>query len=466
MRAMSETAGEGRARAANADPTKELAGNKNADAPSKSQSNGTAGAYYDTAHKEFVIRLIDGSYQARTEKQFRRWLRHNGIIDPCAEGEKPSQKIEAFLEDIMEHHHVDYVGRIAGFQPGFHQFNGRSLLVNQGYELIKPAPSGDPEIIVKIIEGVLGIEQAQVFYCWLKLAYEALARAVLRLGQVVVFAGPRNCGKSCIQNFIITPVLGGRSEKAFLAMSGKTPFNDNLFVAEHLFIEDDSSSGDIRTRRAFGVEMKKIAANESNECHPKGRPMISLPGLRRLSISVNEEPENLALLPPMDDSLGDKVILFKAREYQMPMPTETDEQKDAFRRMISQQLPSFVKFLLEWKIPKHLREERRYGVATYQNPELLRALGLLAPETQLLNIIDEVFWKTEVTRSGRSNELESSLRQEASSEALGRINRLLSHANSFGTYLGRLSKSHPERVNKHESMGYTIFKLHAPPKTP
>jgi hypothetical protein len=40
MRATSETAGKGRVPAANEDPTKELAGSKNAEAPSKSQSDG------------------------------------------------------------------------------------------------------------------------------------------------------------------------------------------------------------------------------------------------------------------------------------------------------------------------------------------------------------------------------------------------------------------------------------------
>ena len=43
----------------------------------------------------------------------------------------------------------------------------------------------------------------------------------------------------------------------------------------------------------------------------------------RMSISCNEEPENLMILTPMDDSLADKMIILKAYRNPMPMPQST-----------------------------------------------------------------------------------------------------------------------------------------------
>jgi hypothetical protein len=33
----------------------------------------------------------------------------------------------------------------------------------------------------------------------------------------------------------------------------------------------------------------------------------------RLSITLNDEPENLLILPPLDESLGDKIMLLRAQ---------------------------------------------------------------------------------------------------------------------------------------------------------
>ena len=47
-------------------------------------------------------------------------------------------------------------------------------------------------------------------------------------------------------------------------------------------------------------------------------------------MSVNDEPENLMVLPPIDDSIEDKLIILRASKSPMPMPTATLEQRKAF----------------------------------------------------------------------------------------------------------------------------------------
>ena len=52
-----------------------------------------------------------------------------------------------------------------------------------------------------------------LLFGWLKIAHESLRTGKLRVGQALAFAGPRECGKSLLQNHIITPIVGGRSAK-------------------------------------------------------------------------------------------------------------------------------------------------------------------------------------------------------------------------------------------------------------
>ena len=109
-------------------------------------------------------------------------------------------------------------------------------------------------------------------------------------------------------------MLGGRAAKPTEYMSGRTPFNADLFAAEHLMIEDEYGSTDLRTRREFGARIKDITVNDVQSCHAKNRwQAISLRPFWRLSISLNDEPENLMVLPPVDESLSDKLMLLDRR---------------------------------------------------------------------------------------------------------------------------------------------------------
>lgn len=123
-------------------------------------------------------------------------------------------------------------------------------------------------------------------------------------------------------------------------MSGQTTFNADLFGAEHLMIEDEHASTDIKARRNLGSHIKALTVNETQQCHQKNCTPIILTPLWRLTISVNDEPENLMVLPPIDDSLEDKLMILRAVKQAMPMPTATNQQSQAFWSQLVQELPA------------------------------------------------------------------------------------------------------------------------------
>src|SRR5260370_42298105 len=111
------------------------------------------------------------------------------------------------------------------------------------------------------------------------------------------------------------------------------------------------------------------------------------------------------LLPPMadseQDSLGDKIILLRTRKPEMPMPSENLDEREAFWNKLKSELPAFLSFLTNWSVPEQLRHSR-YGIKTWQHPQLLAALDALAPETRLLVLIDEVLFTPQTVGAGRS----------------------------------------------------------------
>jgi hypothetical protein len=292
---------------------------------------------------------------------------------------------------------------------------------------------------------MLGPDQEFFIFGWLKVAYESLRTGKPRVGQALALAGPVESGKSLLQNHIITPILGGRSAKSHRYMSGATPFNGDLFGSEHLIIEDDEASTDIRARRNFGTKIKEITANIFNSCHAKHRQAINLPPLWRLSISVNDEQEDLQILPPIDESLQDKIIILKAAHHAMPMPTASGEDRESFIAALRAELPAFIDFLQTWEIPKQLVSQR-YGITHFQHPEILEALATLAPETKLLGLIDDELFGSALPAiwEGSASDLERKLKSEAS-QVSHEARQLFSFPAACGTYLGRLAKKYPKR---------------------
>ena len=103
----------------------------------------------------------------------------------------------------------------------------------------------------------------------------------------------------------------------------------------------------------------------------------------------------MLILPPLDDSLADKLIIFKIEHRAVPAEIDTQslEGRKAFRQRLSAELPAYVYFLLnEWKIEPEFVSQR-YGVTHFHHQDILVQLGELAPETRLLRLIDAEIFK-------------------------------------------------------------------------
>ncbi|MFA5322059.1 MAG: CHC2 zinc finger domain-containing protein [Smithella sp.] len=393
-----------------------------------------ADIYYDNGKKEFLRKNDRGDYQSLTEAQLKQQLAYMGFQPVKFKGETVSE-INKILIDIRNKNDVNYAGSLAGWKKGLFEINSSRILITEAPRLIEPADI-DYSVILSFISQLFDDpEEGQLpyFLGWMKVAYDSLKTENFRPGQMVALAGPHNCGKSFLQQ-MITEILGGRAAKPYSFLIGKTDFNADLFSAEHLCIEDEVASTDIRARRAFGSSIKQLTACDTQRLHAKGRQAMTLSPFWRCTISLNDEPENLMVLPPMDESIADKIMLFKVSRVKMPMPTATNTDRSKLWHTIKAQIPGFLNFLINWTIPDNLISER-YGIAHYHHPDLIGELENLSPEFQLLKIINH---EIEDLWTGSAEDLERKLTTQGDHQMESR--RLLNWQNSCGTYLGRLSK--------------------------
>ncbi len=374
-------------------------------------------------------------------------------------GDEAISPAEMKLIEIQHECDVAYAGPLAGHFKGLHEICGKSVLVTESPKLIEPVRGKWPTV-AKLLKNLLynaEADQRPYFIGWLKVALESVRSGGWRPGQALVLAGPHACGKSLLQK-LITEALGGRVGKPYRYMTGGSEFNGELFGAEHLTIEDELSSRYANARRAFGGSIKQFTVNEVQSLHAKGRQALSMAPLWRLSISVNDEPENLLILPPLDDSIADKIHLLKCNRKQMPMPTATPADRKTFWQTLLAEMPAFLYDVENRPIPRELQCDR-FGVKTYHHPAISGAIDELAPEMQLLQLLDTRFDAANggaghYPQTGSAAELEDALKSDSRTQTDAK--KLLAYNNAMGTLLGRLAKKQPTRVPKPRRSGGTV----------
>lgn len=428
--------------------------------------------FFDPHRSHYLVPDSRQNWIPLNEPSVRRVLENEGV---CTEKPKDGglSEMQQILLHIQTARNVDYSGPLAGHRKGLHHLQGRHVLVTDEAKLITPH-AGQYPLIQSFMRGLLDDpqhDQCSHFFGWLNTALETLYAGGIRPGQCLALAGPKDCGKSLLQT-LITEMLGGRAASPYRYMSGQTTFNSELFGAEHLVIEDEIPTTDIRSRRALGAQIKSMTVNVQQSCHAKNRIAVPLRPFWRISISVNDEPEFMMILPPLDESLADKIILLKCAKKPMAMPTCTLEQREAFWKALVAELPAFLYWLLnEWEIPQALRSER-FGIAHFHHPQLVQALDALAPEIRLLDLIDLTLFGEESLEcldgedwEGTAMELERRLvgsRSDCAYEA----RRLFTYNSACGVYLGRLRDKHPDRFSERVVHGARIWTIKSPSRPP
>lgn len=410
--------------------------------------------YYSLATKEYLLEADGGTWIPVNENSVKRHLKALGH----RHGKEQSAAVtpmEQALNLIQTKHCVTYAAPLAGYDAGFYHINGQKILVTTSPHLIEPVV-GEFPVLAELLERMFVTEakdQRPYLYGWLKVYLEALRAKEWRPGQVLAMCGPVECGKSLLQR-LFTVLFGGRAGKPHQFMNGGTAFNEDLFEAEHLMIEDDQEATQHAQRKVFGSYVKAFAVNRDHRCHGKKKKGLILMPRWRVTISVNDEPQRLLVLPPVDQDTEDKIMLLKVNQTIMPMPQDTNEQRDFFWKTLVDELPAFVHFLLNWEIQKELRSAR-FGVRHYHHPDILGAVDELSNEFRMLNLIDEAISFTRGEPwTGTSMELERDLTGE-NSRVQYEARKLFYFNNACGTYLAGLSRKAPDRVQKLARSGNT-----------
>lgn len=417
--------------------------------------DGTVPIWFDMTTGAYFSRNDHGEFMRYPERTLNLLLREAGFSDKHQHINGLSF-LEAELLRITKAQSVHFAGPLGGYEPGLYEMGGNRILLTTKPNVPTPTP-GKWDTLKDFIRQLLG-EHARYFFAWLKCAHESLARGrPFNPGQLLALAGPGGSGKSLLQS-LITIMLAGRVSSPYKYMTGKTNFNAEVYSAEHGLIGDQNHKRDKASRRNFGAAIKEIVANPEAQIRGLWKSGITLLPFVRLTLSLNDNPLALLVLPEMDEDVSDKIMLLRARKVVFPWPSKRFPDKYSYGKTLVAEIPTMLWHLKRWNIHESIRDER-YGVTSFKAPELIREVAKVSSEAKVWSLVQMYLWSDPEHQRwhGTAAELERLLRDRVKGDSL---DRLFDYPGALGWYLQLLSVEMPDKIqittNKKKKNEYTI----------
>jgi hypothetical protein len=335
-----------------------------------------------------------------------------------------------------------------------------------------------PKLFPALVKEVLPGDQADHFCFWLANSLRSLRAGDFAPGQASIFVGAPRCGKSLLQH-MITEILGGRSANPFEYLMGEK-FNKDLVSAEHWMVEDPGTSTDNRTRREFGEKIKEATVNRDIRINGKGKDAGLIQIFRRVTISVNKEKESLAVCPPMDEGVRDKINLYLCEVVEKALEPFKDKDGKINRTDLWSAFKTELHAVRSWllntfkRVPKSMADDR-FGIVAYHHSEIMSELSSMTYESRFLELIDELYFSDNDTNTitKKSSDFQKELLEHNRFEA----EKVLRYPGQCGSHLGKLWKrdgsimtnqlddGHPHRISKRILDGNALWTIKPPFKT-
>lgn len=405
----------------------------------------------------------------------RSHLAEQGYRDTKLDGELLAPMDQVINNIQMDKNVMGVISGASGRHAGVYEENGERVIVTKSPTLMKPR-RGQWSIIDQFLTGMLGgLDQKDIFYGWLSSGIKDLRNsgkrsAIWSPAQMLHIAGSKNAGKTLLLKVILTPLFGNRAACADpLFKKFPDTHNADTFGCELLYLDDSPVlETSHQFRQEFGERIKSHVVGVGGGLREMRQSRINIRPWWRFVRLMNLEPATLATVPPLDDGIADKLIIFRAESmtdgplgHRMGTPGWFDQ----LEKEMTTELPAFLHYLLnEFELPKHLKcPEGRYPTISYIEPNIRDLLSEGSPETGVLYRIDngtnlfgggELFDEDQPAELapwyGTAEKLYDALLTGGSRASQNRFVKMCPSPRVLVSQLRNLEKERPERVGYSE----------------
>ena len=281
------------------------------------------------------------------------------------------------LHTIITQNRVDEVLPAVFHPSGFfiERTSGKRILNTARIRVLEPADaktvwgeSGRFPFISRWLDTIFSPTALSVLLSWVYRGYSAAYRQSPVAGQIMFIAGPPGVGKTLLNTKVFGALFGGFADAANWLLS-ETTFNSELLSVGYWTVDDSSPASDSGRHKKWTFALKKMSANREfvfNEKYKKGGMTV---WLGRICVTLNQDEDSIRLLPDLDATILDKLQLLQTEKVNFKFPENVEE-------IITQELPWFASWLLDYKIPEELVGDARFGIKATADPVLVESSRL------------------------------------------------------------------------------------------
>jgi hypothetical protein len=251
------------------------------------------------------------------------------------------------------------------------EYNGAKLLNTATAKIVEAAPICQdwgvlfPRIAL-VLDNVFADElYKDTFLAWFKRFYESAEKGELALGQALALVGPVHSYKTFLIERIIAKAMGCYADLSPMAAGENNGFTADVFKSAIAVVDDSKGASSEEKRRRYSSLIKKLAAHGKHLYHEKFLTPVMVEWRGRVVMGLNDDPVSIKLLPDLDISNEDKLIVLQMKAWVGHPSTEF------FNGIEADELPHFLAWLKRFIIPECIKSTNsRYGIRSIIAPDI------------------------------------------------------------------------------------------------
>lgn len=358
--------------------------------------------------------------------------------------------VERAIVTVQDLQQVDSVVKSPATPPGVLYRNGERILNTLERYCIAPE-EGSFKYIDSYLNSLLeNEEQLLHLLAWMQYAYKSGLDLDMQPGQTLFLVGKTNTGKTLFSTVLLAGLLGSSMDAADF-LTGRDDWSGPLLEHAVWTVDDVTALASSASSRHWNSMLKKMVANRSFTVKEKYRRDVSTVWNGRVVVTLNDDAQSLGVLPDLDISNQDKVMVLRCHEERQEFPTDAAKQ-------IRAELPAFAHWLKNWTPPAHVISGGRYHVHGFLAPELEEEARQNSSSHAIFELLITYMDGMSMTEplKGSATDIHGLLSETGSpvEAAMRQIN-----PNMLGRHLGSLNVKFPElveRVRRTHSRGWVI----------
>lgn len=333
---------------------------------------------------KYYFRKNEGVWQAHGKDDFGMWLKVRHGIDGSKDRGDTASELDRTLVFVQEHRRVSGVIPQVYCPDDILIINGQRFLNCAAVKVCQPAehPQSwgqdfpwlaqfldtcwDAKLVpcTNVRDPKPPMPARDIFLAWFQHYYRSALQGELLKGQALFIAGGAGAGKTLLGTNIIRKALGGAADASDF-LNSDTQFNRELLEVALWNVDDNTVGQDPKAHQKFSEMVKRVVANPFFNYRAMYRDAQRVLWSGRIVITLNDDASSIRILPNLESSIEDKVIILKFSDARRSFPDwhELDET-------ISREMPFFLRWLLDWVPSPDLLGEKRFVVNSYIHEDL------------------------------------------------------------------------------------------------